>query len=277
MAPIAALWMWGYSGCLAQNLTLDLASGTGRPGFRVILNLTLENRGGVAPSSIQWTFGYSRVDFTAFAVSVGPAAGNKVISCSQSPGVAKCILWGRNSSAISNGVVADLSLTISGAAKDTSTNIQVYGGQAADGDGRSLPMTTGGGTVTIVQPHLQGVVGELKLLEPSQRVASVLLREGPYAGAHFPPRARSFPAAPNAGVVDSTLESTAHIPRKGATESAGLAVRFNHSSPRAPLSVFRKALAPVAPRSPRGHPFQLVPRLLGELGVADEPCLVHRV
>ena len=165
---IAALSAVGCGECRGQDVTLDLSSAAGKPGFRVILSLTLGNAGGEAPASIQWTLEYSNVDFTALTVSPGPAARNKLLSCSQEPGIAKCILWGENSTSILNGIVADVSLTVSHSARDTSSLIRVSGGQAADAHGVSLPMATKSGTVTIVQPGLGEAasrVGPAKWLE----------------------------------------------------------------------------------------------------------------
>lgn len=149
---MAGLLAAGYAECVTQESTLDLSSATGRPGYRVILNLTLSHTAGDAPASIQWTFGYSQLDFTAVTVSPGPAAGDKVLSCRKTVGHMQCILWGENSTSISNGVVADVSLTVSSTTRDGSSQVQVQGGQAADSHGMPVPMSTSGGTVIIVLP-----------------------------------------------------------------------------------------------------------------------------
>ena len=222
-------------------MTLDLSSATGKPGFRVILDLTLGNAGGEAPASIQWTLNYSGVDFTALTVSPGPAAVNKVLSCSQKPGIAKCILWGENSRSIPNGVVADVSLTVSRSAKDTSSRIRVDGGQAADAHGVSLPMATKGGTVTIVLP---GLGEDARLAVPARwlKAAAVTARPMLAPGDGGRPRvavrppgeltppgdrapqiiARAFRFAVFPGSSDTARRAVSNASRHGAMEDFGV-------------------------------------------------------
>ncbi len=175
---VAGLLASGYTECLAQGVTLDLSSAAGKPGYGIILSLTFSRVSGDAPASIQWTVGYSQLDFTAISVSAGPAAGDKVVSCSQTGGQVKCLLWGDNSTSIANGIVADVSLTISSSTQDTSSQVQIQGGQAADAQGYSVPISMSGGTVTILHGG-PGVASSHSGIGSSLEAAARIIRPTP--------------------------------------------------------------------------------------------------
>ncbi len=189
----AGLLTAGTSVCFAQDVTLALSSAPGRPGFGVILSLTLNHTGRDSPASVQWTIHYSVRDFTALTLSPGPAAENKFLSCVQRAGSATCILWGLNSTSIPDGVVANVSLTISPFTKDSSSQIQVDGGESADPSGISIPTTGMGGTVTIILPN-PGMYAEPSPPAQSQVIERptlfIALHESPMRSAASGVRAR---------------------------------------------------------------------------------------
>ena len=140
---------------LAQNATLSLSSGSGSPGTSVILSLSLNAISGNQPSAVQWTLSYSASDFSSIGIAAGGAAiaAGKSVSCnSGGGGVFTCVVWGMNSTAIPNGVVGTVTLTLSASTLNTSSIIQLNGGQSSSPSGNAISTTASGGIVTIVQP-----------------------------------------------------------------------------------------------------------------------------
>ena len=117
------------------------------------LNLSLASSS-TPPAAIQWSLSYSTNDFTSATLlpgSAGTGAG-KQISCNSIPGNSTCLLWGVNSSFISNGVAATVVLSISPSTQNTSSPVLLSNGSAAALDSTLLTATTSGTVVTIVQP-----------------------------------------------------------------------------------------------------------------------------
>jgi hypothetical protein len=143
------------STALAQGVALSVSSGSGSPGGTVNLSILLTSTG-TAPAALQWTLGYSTVDFTSAAVTIGAAgtAAGKQVSCTNTAGSSMCLVSGLNSTTISNGVVATVALTISASTLDTSSSISLSNGVSASVDGTALTTSTTGNTVSIlpVQP-----------------------------------------------------------------------------------------------------------------------------
>jgi hypothetical protein len=142
--------------CSAQGVTLGLSSGSGFPGSAVALNLSLTNAGGDPAASVEWTLGYSTVDFSSATVTTGPAAGNKELSCNSSAGTITCELWGMNTTPITSGVVATVSLALSTTTTNSTSSVQLANSYAADASALALSSSTTGATVTILQPGLNG-------------------------------------------------------------------------------------------------------------------------
>jgi hypothetical protein len=142
------------SGFAQQTVTLSLSSGSAPPGAVVTLNLSLSGSTGDPPAALQWTLAYSPIDFSSTSVAAGPSASaaGKLVSCNNNvPGVSNCVLWGLNSSAISNGVVATVSLTVSPSTRSTASVIQLPNTGATDPAAASLSASGNGATVTIPQ------------------------------------------------------------------------------------------------------------------------------
>jgi hypothetical protein len=163
------LWMAGFAilalttptSGFAQNVTLSLASGSGSPGGTVTLNISLNATSGNQPSAVQWILSFSTPDFSSIGVVAGSAAtaAGKVVSCGSGVGTSTCAVWGMNSTAIQNGVVATVTLTLSASTVNTSSSIQLTGGQAASAAGSAVSTAAIGGTVIIVQPTPPSLTG----------------------------------------------------------------------------------------------------------------------
>jgi hypothetical protein len=158
---IAALAL--CSSCSAQGVTISLSSGSGSPGSTVVLNLSANSAAGNQPASVGWTMSYSPADFSSVSVSAGAAAtaASKAISCNNTAGSRKCVAWGLNSNAISNGVVAKVSLTLSGSTKNTSSAVSLSNGLSALPSSTSVATSATGAVVTIVQPQGLTISGSI--------------------------------------------------------------------------------------------------------------------
>ena len=139
--------------CFAQSVALSLSSGSGPVGGVVTLSLSM-NSSGAQIAAAQWDLEYSPSDISAISVAASPAAAaaGKLVACNSSTGRSTCLLWGFDSSIIANGLLATVTLTLSGSTPNTLTSVQLTNGIASTPTGSSIPTTVTGGTITIIQP-----------------------------------------------------------------------------------------------------------------------------
>jgi len=139
------------AGCACGQDTMILSSGSAASGTTVSLDLTLSVAPGSAPASVEWTYSYSAGDFTGVSVAAGPAAlaAGKSVSCNGTPGSYRCLLFGINSTALRNGVVATATFTVSPTTPSTSSTVQVINSGGAMGSGIPVAITATSGLVLI--------------------------------------------------------------------------------------------------------------------------------
>jgi uncharacterized protein (TIGR03437 family) len=111
-------------------------------GSSVSLNMALASAGS-QPAGIQWTLTYSSGNIAS--VTASTAAAGKTISCASSAGTYTCLVVGRNSTAIADGVIATFTVTLAGGV--SSASIGVTNTQGATFDGQPLAFTGTGGTI----------------------------------------------------------------------------------------------------------------------------------
>ncbi len=130
--------------------SLAVSSGSTTPGGTTSVNLSLTSAAGNAPAAVQWTLTYPASNVSAVAVSTGSAAtaAGKSVSCSGGSGSYRCLVKGMNSTSISDGVVAVVSVTMSSSA--ASTTISIDRPMGASSSGAEVGMTGTGGTITVV-------------------------------------------------------------------------------------------------------------------------------
>jgi hypothetical protein len=106
------------------------------------LNLALSSVAGSEPASLQWTLTYPAASVSNISVAAGPAAtaAGKSVSCASGSAGYTCVLYGVNSSVITNGIVAVLTVTVASGAG--SVIMGVSGAEAAS-------LAGSGSTVTI--------------------------------------------------------------------------------------------------------------------------------
>jgi Cohesin domain len=139
------------------STTLSLGTpSAASPGSNVLLPLSLSSSGSLV-SGAEWTISYSSADFVAANLTAGPAAtsATKNLECNSiSAGSYACILTGLNQNAMSDGVVANLVLTLSSTTLATSSTVSVTEPSSSDPNGNTLATAASGSTVMVAQPGM---------------------------------------------------------------------------------------------------------------------------
>jgi hypothetical protein len=143
------------------STSLSLSSGTGGPGNVVNLTLSMSAINN-QPASLGWTLTYSTKDFSQVTLSPGASAtaAGKSISCtSPVAGTLKCLAYGLNANAMSNGVVANVAMTVSNSTTSASSTVQLTAGTTATVTGSNVGTSTAGSIVTIQNsgPTITGI------------------------------------------------------------------------------------------------------------------------
>ena len=135
----------------AQQVGLTLSSGSGSPGGRATLNVSLADPGGAQAASLQWSMKYATADITNVTVSAGAAASRaeKNVLCNSKSGITTCILSGLNFGSISPGIVATATFQISTNTQSANIPIQVENTVAASGDGSAISASGSAGTIAL--------------------------------------------------------------------------------------------------------------------------------
>lgn len=163
LAPVRAWILLTALGGLGFGQTvLSLSTGSGSPGQPVTLSLSLAATG-TAPASLQWTISYLTSDFSGITAAIGSAASaaNKSLTCGSRAGSLTCVVDGSNATAISNGIVANVVLTIASSTTKTSSAVAVGGTVASSAGGSALSSSAVGATVTIVQSQTWSISGSI--------------------------------------------------------------------------------------------------------------------
>lgn len=147
----AAAVLFLAAACALGQDTMSLSSGSAAPGGAVSLDLSLTVTPGSEPAALEWTYIYSAADFTAISVTAGSAAvaAGKSVSCSAGSGSYTCLLFGLNNTALTSGVVAVATFSVSPTATGKVSTIQVINSSGATVSSSSVPVTATGGQVTI--------------------------------------------------------------------------------------------------------------------------------
>ena len=141
----------------SQGSSLSLASGTALKGSALPLTLSLNAPSG-APASVQWTLAYSATGVAALGAVAGPAltAAGKTLSCNSGVGTLVCVASGLNATAMSSGVLATITATLSpnsGATVDSLPMSNVIGTLP---NGTDANMTGTGGSINVL-PAVSGL------------------------------------------------------------------------------------------------------------------------
>ena len=174
-----------FIGCsefaLGQSVTLSVGSGSGIAGGSVVVPINLMSFGGGQAAAVQWSLSYSS-DITGVTFAIGPAAtsAGKSIACNAN----LCLVYGLNATAISDGVVATVTLQISSNPSLQAIPIQITGVVAATPEADSISATGVPGTVSVpTVPALSGLTCALTTLNtPGNTQCTVSLTSPAQAG-----------------------------------------------------------------------------------------------
>lgn len=148
---LATLLFCSFSGALLAQPSLGLTSATTTSGNPASLALTLA-AGDSQPTALQWTLGYPASSVSAFTVTAGPAltAAGKSLLCGGTADAYMCMAYGLNQVAISDGVVAVVSMTpVSNA---SSVPVAVSQGLGSSLSGGAIPFAATSGTLSVTLP-----------------------------------------------------------------------------------------------------------------------------
>ena len=159
------------AGAAAQQVSLSLTDGSASPGGPATLDLSMTTAGGAQPASIQWDITWSAGDISAVTVDPGPAlsAAGKTLSCNATSSTTKrCLAFGVNATAIADGVLGHVNVTVASAATGSSTVISLANAMTSDAAGAYIPTSATGGTVSISQSStLLTQIGSLSCNPPA--------------------------------------------------------------------------------------------------------------
>src|ERR1035441_7510000 len=162
------------------NLTLSSAAVT--PGGTAALDLSLSSPTSSPLGAVQWTFSYPAASGGSLSVTAGPAlsSAGKSISCAGGMSSYACIAWGLNPNAISNGVVATLSVTPSG---NSAVPITISNSLGASFTGDAIAVTGTGGIVSVAAvPVINSIACSPGTLAPSASSTCTVVLSGSGGG-----------------------------------------------------------------------------------------------
>lgn len=135
----------------AQQITLSLDSATTTSGGTATLTLSDTYSGSARAAGLEWTLSYPAADIASIDPSTNPAdtALGKTVACNSSNGTTICVLAGLNSTSITAGEIAAISVHVSPTAPDSTVPIQVSKVVAVAADGSGLSTSATGGSISI--------------------------------------------------------------------------------------------------------------------------------
>jgi hypothetical protein len=171
--------------CLAQ-VTVQVGSASAIAGEPGSTNISLVTTSGNAPASLEWTLTYpsSVLSGLSFVASPAVAAAGKSISCTTVVTGTECILWGLDTTAIPNGVIATANFNVSASATG-SLAIGITGASASSATGMALG-TNGLGTALDVVQLSTLVCSPQTLLTPGTASCTVTLTAAPTSAVALP-------------------------------------------------------------------------------------------
>src|ERR1035437_210926 len=136
------------SNLLQAQTSLALSSAIATPGGTAALNLSLSSPPSSPLLAVQWTFNYPAASVASLTAAAGPALSSvgKTLSCAGGVNSYTCVASGLNSNTISDGVVATLSVTLSGS---SGVPVTISNSLGASPTGDAIAVTGTGGTVSV--------------------------------------------------------------------------------------------------------------------------------
>ncbi len=132
---------------------VQVEPGTAVAGGSGSLNISITSTSSSASTALEWTLSYSATDISNMNLTAGAAltSAGKSLSCASGTGEVRCIVWGLNTKAIPNGVLATATFAVSLHAP-TSLALDLTGLTATSSAATPVAATASGATLTIKPP-----------------------------------------------------------------------------------------------------------------------------
>src|ERR1017187_5496109 len=231
------------SNLLQAQTSLALSSAIATPGGTAALNLSLSSPPSSPLVAVQWTFNYPAASVASLTAAAGPAlsSAGKTLSCAGGAGSYTCAAWGLNSSAISDGVVATLSVTLSGS---SAVPVTIGNSLGASPTGDAIAVTGAGGTVSVAAV-ISSIACSPGTLAPSASSTCTVILSGSVGGIIglssssinlTVPASLTIPAGSGSGTFLATAQAFT------ADQTATVTATLNGSSTPATLSLVAPAI-----------------------------------
>src|ERR1017187_3685066 len=226
------------SNLLQAQTSLALSSAIATPGGTAALNLSLSSPPSSPLVAVQWTFAYPAASVGSLTVSAGPAlsSAGKTLSCTGGVNSYTCVAWGMNSNPISDGVVATLSVTLSGSG---AVPVTIGNSLGASPTGDGIAVTGAGGTVSVAAV-ISSIACSPGTLAPSASSTCTVILSGSVGGTIglcssstnlTVPASLTIPAGSGSGTFLATANAFT------ADQTATVTAMLNGSSKPATLSL----------------------------------------
>ena len=247
--------VWLLSACAVLSQTaVKVVPKTAVAGGSGSFSLSITSDSGSSPASLEWTLGYSSTDLSNVTITAGPAStsAGKSVSCTSGTGTARCIIWGLNTTAIVNGVIATASFAVSKSAAASSV-IQLTKLSASSPAGEIIAATGTGATLTITSANQVAKLGctPTSLLTPASATCTVTLASAATAavsvslGLGTNSAKVTIPASVTVPVGASSATFTLEANAVAAPSTAVLVASLNGSSATVSIPLSPAAGAPV--------------------------------
>jgi uncharacterized protein (TIGR03437 family) len=140
------------SSLAAQSVSFSVGSASGTAGATVSVPVSFSTSGDAQPTAFQWTLNFPS-SVTPIDATPGTALGvaGKSIDCRNASGSMTCLVFGLNTTVVSSGMLASVTLQIAASAT-TSIPLSLSGVSASTAAGQPIPVTASGGTITLSAP-----------------------------------------------------------------------------------------------------------------------------
>jgi hypothetical protein len=156
----------------AQSAVLTATAPAVLPGKTTVVTLTLSGAGTPALAGLQWTLGLPTGWTTGSVTASGAVAAiPKTVQCTASSLL--CLVWGLNVTAIPNGVVAIIPVTVPASASPGTANVTLSGLFAGTPAGVSATLTGVNAVITINSPFDINGDGQVTSSDVTAMVAQV--------------------------------------------------------------------------------------------------------
>ena len=155
--------------------SLALSPASGSPGETVSIPLSLENSAGSQLGGLMWTLNYPTSSVLAINATAGSAltGASKSLTCTAGSGSFSCVATGVNQNILTDGVIADVQLSLAAGATSGTLAFSLAAGSSVDGS--AVGVTSGSASLTVSSPlSVSGLSCSPTSLSPQQTTTCTL-------------------------------------------------------------------------------------------------------